>query len=92
MIFNFSNNLIDQIKTDILNKYEEWTQKIWLSKPHHVRCKLCNKVVRSDKIPFSPEQMGWRHLRQINNIKHQKWGWICHSCDGHFDEHWKRRK
>ena len=37
---------------------------------------------------YSPEQCGWRHLKQINGLEHWKWGWICHSCDGHFDEHW----
>lgn len=92
MHISFSNNPIDKIEIILLNKYENWTQKYWLSKPHHVQCKLCNKKIRSDKDEFSPEQMGWRYLKQTNDLIHWKWGWICHSCDGHFYEHWERKK
>ena len=88
MIFSFSNNPIDKIWVDILNKYEKWTQKKWQSKKQYVKCRICGKELHSDKMQYSPEQCGWRHLKQINSLEHWKWGWICHSCDGHFDEHW----
>ena len=88
MIFSFSNNPIDKIWVDILNKYGNWTQKKWQSKKQYVKCRICGKELHSDKMQYSPEQCGWRHLKQINGLEHWKWGWICHSCDGHFDEHW----
>ena len=88
MIFSFSNNPIDKIWVDILNKYENWTQKKWQSKKQYVKCRISGIELHSDKMQYSPEQCRWRHLKQINGLKHWEWGWVCHSCAGHFDEHW----
>lgn len=90
MVFYFGNNPIEKFKTKLINKYEDRTQKIWLSKPHYIQCKLCGDKMRSDKDIYSPEQCGWKKLK-VKKFGGRNWGWICHSCDGHFYEHWERR-
>ena len=83
MMFSIGNNPFDKLYCWSHNKYEDWTQKVWRSKPHHVRCRICERLLRSDKDEYSPEQCGWRHFK--------KYGWICHSCDGHHYEHYTER-
>ena len=83
MILSINNNPFDKLYCWAYNKYEDWTQKVWKSKPHHVRCRICGRVLRSDKDEYSPEQCGWRHPKG--------YGWICHSCDGHHYEHYAER-
>ena len=37
---------------------------------------------------YSPNACGWRKLKSIEDIgRIYNWGWLCHSRDGHFNEH-----
>lgn len=83
MMFSFSSNTFDKLYCWFYNKHEDLTQKRWNSKPHYVRCRICGRVLNSVKDDYSPEQCGWRHFK--------KYGWICHSCDGHHYEYYVER-
>lgn len=91
MQITISNNPIDKFLVWIDNKREDYTQKVWQKKPHYVKCRLCGSELHSQdylkriKDEYSPEQCGWRRLKDKDGWN---WGWICHSCDGHFHEHW----
>lgn len=76
MFITFSNNPIDILKTWIDNTKEKWSHVVWHSKPHHVTCLICGSTVNSKECEWSPNEMGWRQLRNSKR-------WICHRCDAH---------
>lgn len=76
----FSNNPIDKLSCWLNNKYEEFTQFRWQLKHHRVECRICGDVLDSNEIKFSPEQCGWKRLKdQLYKP------WICHTCLEHIN-------
>lgn len=84
----------DKLSIDLHNYYLALRDKQWVSKRHYVKCKLCGKEIYSQYLygkevsEYSPESCGWKYVR--GNDGYYK-GWICHSCNGHFYEHWINR-
>lgn len=76
MVFYLGTDLRGRLSCWLENKYEQWTHHVWLSKPHHVNCKICGGTMRSDREKFSPEEAGWKHVDYF---------WICHRCLEHRD-------
>ena len=87
---NIIENIIDrfmQMTCWFLNKWEDYTQLVWKSKPHRVRCIICGATMSSKLEKYSPVQAGWVELAWP-----RRGTWICHSCSGHHDEHYKMIK
>jgi len=78
MNFVISNNPIDYVKCWLLNKHEDYTQKVWMRKPYKATCKICKDTLRSKECKFSPEQCGWERLED-------GYWWVCHRCLEHRD-------
>lgn len=80
MKITFLNNLISQICCWLDNEYELLTQLRWKSKHHRVKCHICGEILDSSTEKYSPEQCGWKRLKN-------EWcrPWICHSCLCHRD-------
>ena len=59
----------------LANAYENFTCWYWNKKPHHVRCRICGEVKKTDRYndTFSPEQCGWKQTKDGHV-------WICHDC------------
>lgn len=70
-------NPIDYLFMTISNLKERLTRIQWRFRPHHVVCRICGEVLRSDQDKYSPEECGWGKI--------DKWTWICHSCLCHRD-------
>lgn len=80
MQVTFSNNQINKFQCWLSNAYEKITQIRWNLKRHCIQCHICGEVLDSRVIPYSPEQCGWKRLKD-------QWykPWICHSCLEHRD-------
>lgn len=87
---------INQLLVDLNNHYLDHRDKQWASKRHHVKCIICGDEIYSQYLygkevsQYSPEQCGWLHIKSTDGLYKGK-GWICHSCNGHFHEHWINR-
>lgn len=74
----FSDNPINKLSCWLYNKYEEFTQFRWQLKHHRIECRICGDVLDSNDTKFSPEQCGWKRLKdQLYKP------WICHKCLEH---------
>lgn len=84
----------DRISADFSNYYLTLRDKKWVSKRYHVKCIICGSELYSQYLygkevsEYSPESCGWKYVR--GNDGYYK-GWICHSCNGHFYDHWINR-
>lgn len=87
MQITFSNNPIDRFNCWLSNTYEKLTQFRWQLKHHRVVCHICGEVLDSKEEKYSPEQCGWKRLKD-------EWyrPWICHTCLYHrdFEPHIKK--
>lgn len=78
MMISASGKLKDRFICFIYNKYEDYTKYIWNRKRYIVKCRICGDILDSKYDKYSPEQCGWKKLK---NDKYQPW--ICHQCLSH---------
>lgn len=76
----FSNNPISKMQCWLNNTYEKLTQIRWKCKHHYIQCHICGEILDSREVSYSPEQCGWKRLKD-------QWykPWICHRCLEHRD-------
>lgn len=85
--------IYNNASVDLNNAYLSLRDKQWVSKRHHVQCMICGSELYSQYLygknvsEYSPEQCGWLHVKITDGL-YKGTGWICHSCNGHFHDHY----
>ena len=87
MVIAVSKNPIARISCSIGNYREKIITKRWRKGRHVCICHVCGEVLDSAKDKWSPEECGWKRLKD----KYIYNPWICHSCLEHHDSVWIKR-